>query len=187
MINLDKINSQLDIKNLDTEKLTKLVIENQNVLIKIILVVGALYLSWNMFNDFQLKNKGITAKIALLEQKMNAVKARDAANQDLDAFKSAIAPKINEFELITLLSNYAKKDNVNITSLSPAESKDMGLYDAINVNFSASSKSFKEMMHFLRKIEKSKSSLRINTWSGHEDRSGAITITIEISAVMIHP
>ena len=70
MINLDKINSQLDIKNLDTEKLTKLVIENQNVLIKIILVVGALYLSWNMFNDFQLKNKGITAKIALLEQKM---------------------------------------------------------------------------------------------------------------------
>ena len=52
----------------------------------------------------------------------------------------------------------------------------MGLYDSIDVNFNANADSFKDMMLFLRKIEKSNSPLRINSWSGHEETAGKLLL-----------
>ena len=140
-----------------------------------------------MFNDHRTKDQGLHTQMSQAQEKLEAIKTRDAAGQELDHFKSSLPKKINEFELITLISNYAKLYHVTITSLSPAESKDMGLYDAINVRFEAVSSDFKNMMLFLRKIEKSSSPLTVNTWSGHEGDDGKISFDIEISAVHIHP
>jgi hypothetical protein len=85
-----------------------------------------------------------------------------------------------------MISEYAKSNHVNITSLSPAESKDMGLYDSIDVTFDAVSENFKDMLLFLRNIEKSSAPLRIGSWLGSEAENGKITFSIAISAVFIH-
>ncbi len=97
---------------------------------------------------------------------------------DINNFKSSLPNKLNEFELIALISKYAKLQHVAITSLSPAESKDMGLYDVINVSFEAMCDGFKDMILFLRKIEKSEFPLRVDSWSGHEAENGKITFSI---------
>ena len=187
MFNLDQLNSQLDLKNLDIAKLTKLASEHQNSFIKIVLIVGSLVIAGVLFNDYHVKDQDEHAKITELQGKLDAMKSREQAVTDLDNFKSSMSKKINEYELITQMSNYAKLCHVTITSLSPAESKDMGLYDLINVNFNAVSDNFKDLMLFFRKVEKSEYSLRINSWSGREADDGRVVFTIEISAVNIHP
>jgi hypothetical protein len=196
MFNLDKLNSKidlknldfknLDLKNLDLAKITKLVSEHQNSFIKLVLIVGTLFLTVVMYNDHRVKDQDLSSKTLLLKQKFEAIKARDQAVADLSNFKSSVPEKLSEYDLITLMSSYAKKCNVAITTLSPADSVDMGLYDIVNVNFNVVSDNFKDLMLFLRMIEKSKFPLRINKWSGREDQSGRITFITEVSAVLIH-
>ena len=137
-----------------------------------------------MFNSHS--NKDLHSQISQLQQKMGVLKARDATIQDLNDFKSSLPKKVDESGLITLISDYAKIYHVKITSLAPAESRDMGLYDAVNANFNAVSDNFKNAILFLRKIEESKFPLRVNSWSGHEEQDGRITFAIEVSAVLIH-
>lgn len=186
MVDFNKLNSQLDLKNLDVAQITRILNDHQHTAIKFVLIAGALFAAGMMFNDHRIKEQGIRAGMTLVQQKIDAIKARDDGNKDLDTFKSSLPKKLNEFELITLISGYAKSHHVNIPSLSPAESKDMGLYDVINVKFDAMSDNFKDMVLFLRKIEKSDFPLRIDSWSGSQDPNGKILFTIIISAVLIH-
>jgi hypothetical protein len=186
MLNLNKLKPQFNLKDIDVADLSKTLLEHQGSLIKLILIIGSLLIVGAMFNGHRLKDQGLRARISQAREKLGVLKARDAARGELDNFKSSLPHKINEFELITLISNYAKSHHVSINSLSPAESQDMGLYDAINVSFNAVAGDFKDMMLFLRNIEKSEFPLRINSWTGHEGDNGQIAFQIEISAVLIH-
>jgi hypothetical protein len=186
MLNLDKLNSQVDLKSLDLKKLTKVFAEHQNTLIKSVLIIGSLFMAVVMFNNHRIKSQVLTSQISQAQQKLDAIKTHEQAAHDLDAFKSSIPKRINEFGLLSVISNYAKLYHVAIPSLAPGDSKDMGLYDVININFEAQSDNFKDMMLFLRKIEKSNFSLRVNSWSGHALDDGGITFEIDISAVLIH-
>jgi hypothetical protein len=186
---LDKITS--GIQDVDTDQLasqvTKSITEHQNTLFKLVLIVGTLTIGVMIFNDHHAKEAGIRARISQAQEKLEAIKDRDAAIQGLGNFKSSIPKTINVFELIPLISNYAKQYNSNISSYSPDQSKNMGLYDVLNVHFDMVSDNFKDMMLFLRRIEKSNYPLRIDSWSGNKAEDGKISFTIEISAVLIHP
>ncbi len=186
MFNINKIAAQFDLKDLDAAKVVKILLEHQNSIIKAVLVIGSLLTAAVMFNNHRSEGQDLQTGISQLQQKIGAIKAREAAVRDLNNFKSSLPKKINEFQLITLISSYAKLYHVTISSLSPAESVDMGLYDVIDVRFEAVSDNFKNMVLFLRKIEKSRSPLRIDTWSGSAGQDGEITFSIQISAVLIH-
>jgi len=189
MIDFGKINSQLDLKNLknlDVAQLTKILNDHQNSIIKFALIIGSLLIAVGMFNDHRKKDQDLRSQISQAQEKLAAISAHDAAIEAINQFKSSVPSKINEYELIALISNYAKSYHVTITTLSPAESKDMGLYDLINFSFDAESNNFKGMMLFLRNIEKSKYPLRIDSWTGREDDNGKISFTLKISAVLIH-
>jgi len=186
MIDFNKLNSQLDLKNLDADKLSKILIQYQKPFIQLVTIVLTVILVGMIFNDHQAKDKLLRVQISQAQEKLSVVKAREASIANLHDFTNTLPRKINEFDLIGLVSEYAKKCNVNISSISPAESKDMGLYDLINFNFSATADSFKDLMLFLRKIERSQYSLRIDSWSGQKDTDGSINFTILISAVIIH-
>ncbi len=186
-IDLNKLNSAYSrIKDLDPAQLIKIIREHLNSFIKLVLILGSLLMAGVMFNDYRIKGQDLRARKAQVQEKLEVLNARDAAMRGLNDFKASLPHKLNEFELITLISNYAQLHHVTITSLSPAESKDMGLYDVINVNFSAASDNFKDMMLFLRKIEKSDFPLRVDSWSGSGAGNGKTTFEIEMSAVLIH-
>ena len=174
------------MKNMDADQVTKIMAEHRKT-IKLIFLVGALLLAGLMFNGYRVKEKDIRARMAQEQGKLVVIKAREAAIEDLSKFKSGSPKALNVFDLITLISNYAKSCDSSITSYTPNQSKDMGLYDAINVSFIAESGNFHDMVLFLRKIEKSDSPIMIDEWSGNEEENGKITLTITISAVQIHP
>jgi hypothetical protein len=180
------LNSSFDFKDLDTGKLVKIFKGHRNSIIKIALILGSLLMAGMIFNDHRIKEQNLRSRIVQIQQKLEVVIARDEAIQDLNNFKSSLPNKLSEFELITLISKYAKSQHVVITSLSPAESRDMGLYDMISIRFDVVSDDFKDIMLFLRDIENSKFPLRVDSWSGHEAEDGKIAFEIEINAVLIH-
>ena len=176
----------MDLKNLDVNQLSKIINDHQNTVIKSVLIIGSLIGAVVMFNDHNAKEAAIRVQMTQAQQKIDALKTRDDSIKALATFKTSMPKKINEFELITLISNYAKSYHINIPSLSPAESEDKGLYDIINVKFNGLADNFKDMVLFLRKIEKSEFPLRIDSWAGQPDQNGAIAFEITISAVLIH-
>jgi len=176
---------QLNLKNIDADKIMGPLSGQQNNLVKIGLIAGSLALIWLMFSNYRGSDQQMLARLAQEQEKLDDIKASDAANKDLDDFKSSLPPRITEFDLIGLISNYVKLHHVTITSLSPAESRNMGLYDIISVKFAAEADDFKSLMFFLKEIEDSKSSLLISSWSGHETDSGKIDFTIAINEVQI--
>ena len=193
MIGLDKINSKFDmkgvnfdLKDLDFTRITDLLAEHHKAYSSILIVV-ALIIAWFMYKDYHVKEQTWHTKTAQAATKMAAIEARDAAVKSLNDFKAAQPKELNEYELITQLSNIANKYNTVITSLNPAEKKDMGLYDAIDVHFTVEAANFKDTMLFLRNIEISQFPFRVNAWSGHEDENnGKIVSDIRISSIHLH-
>ncbi len=187
MIDFDKIHSQLNnIKDLDPSDLAKTLREHKNSLIMLALTIGLLLMAVWLFNNRHINEQSLRAQISQGKKKLEVLRSRDASIQNLNNLKSSLPKKLNELQLITLISNYAKKHHVTITSLSPAEIQDMGLYDVINVSFEGGFDDFKDMVLFLREIEKSDFPLRVDSWLGHAQENGRIIFTIGISAVLIH-
>jgi hypothetical protein len=186
MINLDKLNSQIDLNNIDPAQIVKILVENQKPVI-IVVIIGSLIVAGMMFNDHHVKETALRTRMSQEQAKLDVIKARDKASQDFIDYKSSIPKELNVFELITLIQNYAKSYNDTVISYTPSQSKNMGLYNIIAVRFDMVSNDFKDMMLFLRKVEKSNFPVRVDEWSGHEGDDGKISYTIEISAVLVHP
>jgi hypothetical protein len=177
----------LELKDIDGEELLILLQEHQHTLIKSFLIIVTLWMLVGMFNNAQSKEKALRAKIAQGQQKLTVLAARNIAVSDLAKFKSSFSHKLTENEFITLVSNYAKSNQVTIVSLSPAESKDMGLYDLLNISLDVVCNDFKQMEMFLRGMEKANSSIRVDSWAVHEGADGQIISEVGISAVGFHP
>jgi len=186
MLNLDKLKSpSLDINNLDFSQIGKLVIQYQSV-VKIILLAASLLLTAGMYNSYRLQEQALHTKIAQEQDKIQAIKSQQKVLDKLNHFKSSIQKELNVFDLVTLISNDAKLSSTSIASYSPGQNADKDLYSTVNVHFDVVSDNFKDMMVFLRKIERSEFPFIINSWSGNESSDGKISFSLDISAVHIH-
>jgi len=179
-------NPSLDLKNMDAAQLSSVLSEHQNSLIKLVLVVLTLFMGAAIFNTHSAREHSLQKKISEAQQKLEVIKTRESSLADLNGFKSTLPKRMNEFELVGAISKLAKAQGINVISISPAQSKDMGLYDVITINFNGESESFKGMLLFLRKVEKFSFPLRIDSWSGHEDDNKKINFILQINAVLIH-
>jgi len=186
MANIENLKTDFDINNIDLKKILLLIDQQKNTFVKIVLIVGSLLVAGLIINDYHAKVQAFNAKISMAQKKIQVLKVRDVAVQNFNDFQSSLPPKLSEVDMITVVSDYAKSCNITVNSLSPADVKDMGLYDQINVKLEAQSNIFKDMMLFLRKIERSHYPLRIESWTGRENADGKIAFTVLISAVLIH-
>src|SRR5689334_20370052 len=138
MINLDKLNSKFDANNFSVDQIVKVLSENQKS-INLVFFAVSLAVAGLMFNDYHVKEQGIRAKMSQEQTKIGAIKARDAAIQDFNNFKASLPKQLNEVDLITQISTKANLYQVTIPSLNPTDSRDMGMYDQIDVKFNGES------------------------------------------------
>jgi len=185
-LDLEKIKSQLNLENFEASQIPQM-LSQYSMVVWFVFLIGALITAGVLFNTEHTKEQALHAQISQEQAKIALMKSRDAAIQDFNNFKSSLKPEINEVQLIKEISDDANLYHITFTSLKPGQSQNLGLYDAINVNFSAVASNFKDTMLFLRKIEKSPTPLRVNSWSGNEGADGKITSNLEVSAVHIHP
>lgn len=175
-----------DLKDLDVDQLLELMGEYKNTVIKFVLIVVSLIIALMIFGGFQVKQRILQSQMAQIQQKIGAIKDRDNALKVLNDFKSSMPGNFTEMQLITTIADTARAQHITISSLSPAENMDMGLYDLVDVSVVVRTDDFRKMMFFLRRIETSQLPLRIDKLSG-EASDGQLTFTIKVSAVLIHP
>lgn len=185
MLNLDKINTSIDLSEIDFSRLVIGLAEYKKF-IKIFFIVVSLLIAGMIFNEFHHKEQAIKTSVAQAQEKLEVIKSRNTAIQDLGRFKSTLPKEMDQFQLITEISNDANLYHVTITSLYPPEVKNFALYSVLNFQFTAVSDNFRKMMLFLRSIEKSVPPLRIDSWQGNEGEDGKVSADIQISAVHIN-
>ena len=185
MLNLDKLNTQFDINNIDINQVIKAITENQKYIV-ILFVVVTSFLTFGMFKDQHVKEQAIRDQLTQEQGKFPIIKARDASIKDLADFKATIPNEINVFDLINLIQGYAKSFNTTV-AYSPSQNTDKGIHNDLTISFQVVSDNFSDMILFIRKIEKSKYPLVVDSWTGQEGAGGAFSYSIEIRAVHLHP
>jgi len=179
-----KLNTQIDLNNIDLNQIVQILTEYRNTALKLAVIIGALVVAGMMFNDCHTKEQVLRARISQVQQKLDVIASQQQAVKNLDDFKASFSKGINEDKIIPQITGYATAHGVSISSLSPTESQDMGLYDVIKVQLLGAAPDYKAMVLFLRDIEKSPYLFKVDLWEANG--RGEVDFTMEISAVHVH-
>ncbi|MCC6758332.1 MAG: type 4a pilus biogenesis protein PilO [Candidatus Omnitrophica bacterium] len=155
-----------DLQNIDYQKLLKDVRKRPDTAISFAAPILALFICFNMFTKFQAEQKSLSRKIKEMSAKAKQVDDYNAAQAEFDNFKKALPPTITENEFLNKITDLAVKNDIQIESYVPGQSKTDPIYDITNINLVASANDFNAMGHFISDIENSGLAIRINSWSG---------------------
>ncbi|MBF0503750.1 MAG: hypothetical protein HQL14_01490 [Candidatus Omnitrophica bacterium] len=179
-----KSNLPADLKSMDTDQIIQALTENLHVVLKSAVIVVALVVAGIMFNDNHSKEQGLRSRISQMQQKLDAITAQQKITKELEDFKASFPKGIDEDKIITQITVYATAHNLSISSFSPTDTQDMGLYDVINVDFKGTAPDYKALVLFIRDIEKSPYLFRVNSCSAQGDTE--LSFSMKISVAHLH-
>ncbi|MBF0511526.1 MAG: hypothetical protein HQL13_04265 [Candidatus Omnitrophica bacterium] len=181
-----KLIVQFDLRNMDAKKFVGILKRRQNAYIQFLFIAVALIMAAGMIKGYYAQVQRFGISMSLGQEKLDMIKARNNVSVELKRMLELSPGYLNEFFLTKLIVDCAKLYHIHIPSLSPAQTRNMGLYDLLNVRFKATCGDFKDLLLFLRKIENAKMPVRVNFFSGEEVKGEGIVYTIEIGGVRIH-
>lgn len=179
-----KLNYQIDFNNINMDQIIQILTQYQKLILKAVVILGALLIAGMIFNGYNAQNQSVRAQMTRVQQKLDVIAGRETAIKNLEDFKAAFPKGINEDKLIIQITKYATANGVSISSLSPAETQNMGLYDVIRVSLNGAARNYKAMVLFLRDMEKSPYLFKVDSWQG--GGHGQIDFAITMSVLTVH-
>jgi len=161
--------SKLDVKdlqNIDYQKILKDVRQRPDTAISFAAPVIAIFICFNLFTKFQAEQKNLSTKISEMKEKVKLLEEYKNAQTELETFKKSLPPKITENEFINKVTDLAVKNNIQIESYTPGQSRTDTISDLISINLIANAVDFADMGRFIFDIEHSGLAIRLNNWSG---------------------
>ena len=187
MADVKKPTSQFDLNNINVDQIIQALGEYKYLVLKLVMIGATCVMIWMGYNDFQIKSQLIRSQISNAGQKIEAIAQQQKAVKNLSDYKEHLPSGFSGDKIISRITAYATDHKVSINSFSPAEIKNMGLYDMINVSLTGMAPSYKAMVLFLRAIEKSSFRLTVDSWSGTVNGQwGEVNFTVAISARSFH-
>ena len=154
-----------DLKNLDINKVLQILSARKTKAMiagfAAVTVIGGLM----VFNGYRERVAGYQRQMQDLQDKMDVVRRHERSLKALKVFWAALPGELEDNKLIIQLTEYAVKNNVDIINYAPGQSKNEKLYDSSRVRLSVSAGSFKDLLAFMRMIERSPYSLRVESFS----------------------
>jgi len=151
-----------DLQKIDVKYITETIQKRNDILLSVLAVGITLIVLINKFNQSSLQVKKLQAEITAVEQKISAIKNHDKTKDDLDDFLSQVPEGMSGDEMVNLLTDLAARRNIQILSVSPAQTTTKDLYDATNTSLLISASSYEDLWLFIHDIEDTDRSLRIN-------------------------
>lgn len=173
-----------NVNKMSISQIIKTLFLYQNVIISGSLMVVFLFSSLMVFKNYYRKEVALHAKMAQVQEKLNVLNRQQQTIKDLNNFKISFSKVINEDTIVTQITSYASQRKISITSLSPAQAQDMGLYDVLKFSLSAVATNYQSMVLFLRDMESSEELFMVNSWKGQGQ--GEINFDMDISVLRIH-
>jgi len=179
-----KLNLQVDFNNLNIDRIIQILTQYQNTVLKAVVIFGALLIAGMLFNGYNGQQQDIRLRMSGVQQKLDVIISRQEAIKNLEDFKASFPKGINEDQIITQITQYATANGISISSLSPEESQNMGLYDVTRVALMGVARDYKAMVLFLRDMEKSPYLFKMDSWEGQGQ--GEINFSIKMSVLRFH-
>jgi outer membrane murein-binding lipoprotein Lpp len=179
--------NNIDLNSIDVDQIVQTLTQYKNAVLMAAVIIGTLIAAGMMFNNKQIKENALRKKVTQLQQKLDVIAGQKEAVKNLNDFKASFPLGINEDKIITQITSYAQAHDVIISSLTPRQKQDMGLYDVSKVDLSGAAHDYKSMVLFLRDMEKSKYLFKLDSWSGQiNDSTGSIDFRLEVSVMHVH-
>lgn len=157
-----------DLQNIDYQKLISSIRKKPDIAISIVIPLLAIFISFNIFAKSTAERRNLSNKNQAMENKLVVLTEYKTAESELQTFLESLPSKITENDFVNTITDFAVKNNIEIESFSPAQNKSDPIYDLTMINLSANTKNYKDAVHFISDIEKSKANIRINSWSGNK-------------------
>ncbi len=163
-----------DLKKLDYKGVLDTVRKRNDVLINVVILGAALMLTINSLNKSGKQIKMIKAEIASWEEKISAVTNHDRLKQDMEKYQSQAPKGVSGDQMVDLLTDLAVNRNIQILSVSPAETSKKNLHSLTNTSMTITADSYADLWRFIYDIEHGPGTLRISRMEGTaEDRKAS--------------
>jgi len=153
---------KIDLKNFDSKKVTEILLANKDFAMQVGLVVGTLFIIFSLVGQNGIRNKSYRDEISKLNAKEGTIKTYEASLKELKKFKAGVPKELEEDEFSSLVTDLASKDNVNILSFSPGQRRKEDLAEVVTMHMTVRVSTYKDFAMFIKDLESSPSSLRID-------------------------
>jgi hypothetical protein len=167
--------------------------EKKELAITAVIVLGSVFFLFSFTGEKNGIISGLDQKIADYSQKEAPLKEYQKTQKENKDFFTTAPMALSEGNFINEIATLASKRNIKILSYVPVSPTVAGFYQKINVNMNCAADSFQEAMLFLKDVESSPFSIRIDAWSAGIDpraqsdvNKPSETIAMQITFSSIH-
>jgi hypothetical protein len=160
--------SQIDVnelKNLNYNKIVEELKKQPLVLIGVAVSIGTLIFCVQFYSKSQRETIVARAEIPKLESKIATINEYEKLQQELKNFFNETKTPLTGEELMSQITDFASKYDIQIESLSPTKEQDETLFHITSINLSISGQNYRDIILFLYDIEHHLSSIRILKYS----------------------
>ncbi len=176
------------------QELLFLLQEKKELAITAVIVIGSVLFLFSFMGDKNGMISELDQKIADYSSKEDPLKEYKKTQEENKEFLTAAPLSLSEGSFINEIASMASKRNIKILSYVPVSPTVAGFYQKINVNMNCAADSFQDAMLFLKDVESSPFSIRIDAWSAGVDPRAQIdagnkaseAISMQITFSSIH-
>lgn len=153
-----------DLKNIDYQKLLGGLKGRPDIIIIAVAVIGTILACSRIYSNNQNVIRTARAEIINLENKISSIEKYKKSQTELENFVAEIPEPVNEDNLMTLITDFAVKRQVQIESFSPTQKEKAPLHETNGLNLFISATDYKNLWLFINDIETSSYPIRVEKW-----------------------
>ena len=184
-----------DLKKINVDQIKAYAKAKPDILIKIVLIVIALFATIYIYKSYREKLTAITEETERLNNKLKIADTQKIVQKNYDEFMGQFPKVIEKEKLIDKLSEYARENNIQVSSFSPIKETEAEHTKTQALKINITSDNYKDLILFIKSIETAPFSIRVDRWAGQmsptsKAESGAKSATtveaeVEISSIKI--
>ena len=163
-----------DIKNIDVSGLIKNLRQRPDIVLNFCIIFLTAITIVKIYGNQQSKEKDLSQKVVVLEEKVKAISKYESAKNELERFMEALPQGLPQTtSMVDKINSMAIDHNIQILSFVPLGKVDHPLYIRSNARVTIAAMRYEDLGFFINEIETSPYNLRIercSTSSGPKDQ-----------------
>jgi len=154
-----------NLKNIDVSQIKEKLQSRPDLLINLVLIITTLFAVFYTYKKNTTEAKMLKAEVGQLEQRMVVVEQGDRSQEEYDNFLTSFPESLPSDQIINKLSEFAGIHNIQILSFSPANAREENFTEQTTVQLNISSESYVDIVRFIKAIEDSPFSIRVDKFT----------------------
>ena len=170
---------------MDLAKLIQKVIQNKSLFFVVVVVLAFSVAGVVLWGGFNSKMVFYQNQIRQKKEKNTIILEYNKVKKQLDEYLSSLSKPLTSEALISKIASYASQSHIDIVDINPQGTKKFDNYVSIIINLSITAKDFRDIVSFIRLLETSPYSFKIQNWKGKMPDSEAGVTACDLNIVSV--